>query len=302
MSEQRPLDPFEQRLRDAAQRLEYPSTPDIAGTVRERLRQDAGHGARRISGRRLVGAGLAFALLLAALLAVPQVRAAIVEILRLGAVQFVYPTVTPLAPTKPPAPIVSNAPTARSTATSALPTATVAPSPTVSPGLSLTGLRGETTLEALRPKLPFQLRLPGYPANLGPPDRVFLQELGGPIAMLAWVDRANRDQPGLTLYEMGQGVAAEKMMGAETRMQETTVNGNPAVWVTGPHLFDFLDRGAGPDFSGRRRVTGNVLIWTQNVGPPSQPNVTPVVTDQVTYRLESNLPLEEAIKVAESLR
>jgi hypothetical protein len=61
------------------------------------------------------------------------------------------------------------------------------------------------------------------------------------------------------------------------------VNGRPALWTTGPYIL----RLRGGDMDSRRLIEGHVLIWEQ--GP-------------LTYRLETDLELEEAVKIAESLK
>ncbi len=93
---------WETRVRAASRSFVYPPTPDVTGAVRQRL---AVGGARRASGRRLAWTFVAAMLILAGLggmLAVPQVRAALVEMLRIGAVRILLaaptPTATPTAP------------------------------------------------------------------------------------------------------------------------------------------------------------------------------------------------------------
>jgi hypothetical protein len=65
-------------------------------------------------------------------------------------------------------------------------------------------------------------------------------------------------------------------------VQETTVNGQRAVWAVGPYPLQFSNG----DLDFVRLIDGHVLIWADG---------------EVTYRLETNLDLEEAVKVAESL-
>jgi hypothetical protein len=64
---------------------------------------------------------------------------------------------------------------------------------------------------------------------------------------------------------------------------QTTVNGQPAVWAEGPYILrvrnGYIDE--------RRLIEGHVLIWKEG---------------DVTYRLETDLSLEEAVKIAESLK
>ena len=66
-------------------------------------------------------------------------------------------------------------------------------------------------------------------------------------------------------------------------MVETHVNGLPALWVEGPYLLTTT----GGQVETRRIVTGRTLIWG---------------VDDLTYRLETDLPLEEARKIAKSLK
>jgi hypothetical protein len=62
----------------------------------------------------------------------------------------------------------------------------------------------------------------------------------------------------------------------------TTVNGQAAVWAVGPYTL-FYRNG---DLVEQRLVTGHVLIWEQA---------------GITYRLEGDLSLDEAVSIAESL-
>ena len=66
-------------------------------------------------------------------------------------------------------------------------------------------------------------------------------------------------------------------------MQEVTVNGLPAFGLTGPHQLQLLGNPTAPP----RLVTNTVLIWTDG---------------DMTYRLEGDFTLEEAVRLAESLQ
>ncbi len=73
-----------------------------------------------------------------------------------------------------------------------------------------------------------------------------------------------------------------------TALVETAVNGNPAYWIAGGgHIVRF----AGPDGTvvagSERTVDRNTLIWASSSG--------------MNYRLETGLPLEEAIAIASTL-
>ena len=65
------------------------------------------------------------------------------------------------------------------------------PTPTGPPPVpgSLANLTGETSLEDAAAQLPFTLRLPAYPPDLGQPQHVYLQRINGtPVLILAWPD------------------------------------------------------------------------------------------------------------------
>jgi hypothetical protein len=65
-------------------------------------------------------------------------------------------------------------------------------------------------------------------------------------------------------------------------IQDTEVNGLRGIWAVGPYPL-ILNSG---DIQVTRMIDGHVLIWAE---------------DEITYRLETDLSLEEAIKIAESL-
>lgn len=272
MSEQH--ERWEERLREQARAFPYPPTPDAAGAVRRHLAEEAAQRSRRRwSSHRLVWAGALLAIILVSLLSVPEVRARIGALLRIGAVEIVLATPTPGITATVPAPTT--------TATSEAPT----PRPTLR--ASVLNLAGETSLPAAQNQVPFPIRLPTYPPNLGPPDNVFVQDLGGPAVIFVWLEPGSEDRVRLSLHALTSDVFAEKTLHEVTRLQETTVNGQPAAWVRGPHILQFYNRSGYPDYDARRLVDGNVLIWTEG---------------EITYRLETDLPLEEAVRIAESLQ
>ncbi len=242
-----PLDLLEQRLRRAARDLRYPPTPDLAGALRHRR---AGPALWRWR------AALLAAVAVAALLMVPQVRAAALAFLRIGAIEIVPARQTP----------------------------DTGPAATAPPPDPLPDLRGATTLAEARARLAFPLRLPSEPADLGPPDGVFVQDLGGPAAILVWRDPATPARLRLALYVLSSDVFGRKV--GVTAIQETSVGGRRAVWASGPYVLRLGPTHA-EELATRRLVAGNTLIWEH---------------DGLTYRLESDLPLEAAVRIAESLR
>jgi hypothetical protein len=221
--------------------------------------------------RRAAFALLALVALCAALLIVPPVRAAILNFLRIGAVQInlVEPAPTPTAlPTSTP----------QSTLT---PQPAITPTATPRPLGSVLDLGGQTTLAEARGQVSFPIKLPAHPSDLGPPDAVFLQDLGDQTVMLVWTDPAQPRRVRLALQVLGPDAFVEKV---QPRVITTAlVNGQPAVWAVGEYLLK--TRNGNTDI--RRLITGNVLIWREG---------------DITYRLETDLPMDEAVKIAESLR
>jgi hypothetical protein len=160
------------------------------------------------------------------------------------------------------------------------------------PSLSIPGapdlmLAGETTLEAAQEQVNFMIRLPTYPPDLGSPDRVFLQDFGGePLVILVWTAPDNPSRIQISLHILGRGV--EGLKSAPETVEETEVNGRRALWMQGPHMLEYkrTDNGL-TQMDVRRLVEGHVLIWEDN---------------HITYRMECDLSLEEAVQVAESFQ
>jgi hypothetical protein len=258
----------DEHLKGIASQFRYPPTPDVAGSVMKRLE----NGSRPRALVRSAGGIVALlAILLVVLFAVPGVRAEIVRFFQVGVVRIFPATATQTAIPQVPAtatPLVVSP----STAT---------PQNEPTSNITLSDLAGETTLEAAQKSLPFQSRIPGYPASLGAPERVFLQA-DGPMVILVWTDPNDSQKVLLSLYEIGPGSVIIRKF--EPRViQETQVNGQYAVWTQGPYLVQLTDG----SYAQRTLVSGNTLIWEEN---------------GITYRLEGNLSLEETIKIAESLK
>jgi hypothetical protein len=257
MSDQQPIEQLEADVRDLAAALPYPPTPDLAARARWRPAQ------QRFARRRLrLALGLLAALL--ALLAVPQVRAAVARAIQLGAISIRFDEPTP-------APALALSPT---------------------PITSLLDLAGETTLEQAAPLLPYPIRLPTYPAEIGPPDRAFLQVFDRERTMLVlvWLDPQQPSGVGMSLTMLGSQALADKGFVVKTGseiLQEVSVGGRRALWLRGPHFLEIQRADGRSGYDLRRLVEGEVLIWADG---------------ELTYRLESHLPLAEAIRVAESLR
>lgn len=212
--------------------------------------------------RRVAWTVALLALIVGGLLAVPPVRAAIWRIIQAGAITIFVNEPTPTA----------------------VPPATAAPpTPTLQPiNEFFFDLAEPITLAEARTEARYPLRLPTYPDDLGEPDQVYLHGTAWPVTIiLIWLEPGRPDEVRLSLYYIEADNYAYK--GAEN-LEITTVNGRDAFWLDAPHTFQLQD-GRSPS---RLFVEGKVLIWWTD--------------ESVTYRLESGLPLEEARRIAESIK
>ncbi|MDQ5826160.1 MAG: DUF4367 domain-containing protein [Chloroflexota bacterium] len=267
----KPQDPeddmyFDRPLKEYARDFSYPPTPNIAASVRERLDPDRAKTNNRgttLARPRLAWVAVAVVVLsLGAALFTPDVRAFVRSILRIGSVDIVFATPTATVFTTPGTPAPARLPTV------------------------LENLDGRTTLLAARTRARFPLKTPSYPADLGLPDLVYLQDPQS-MVVFVWLDPQQPDKALLSLFEIVEGRGlAEKMVSSPEVVEETTVNGERAAWVRGPHYLVFVNPDRKTEFQERMLVEGNVLLWQEG---------------DITYRLETGLPREEAIKIAESL-
>lgn len=234
---------FENKVQNAARALPYPPTPDLAARVLQQRRTR-----RPIYAVRLAQVAAALLIAFAILfVTVPEIRAGVLEFLRVGVISiFVGQT-----PTLSPVPVT--------------------PRPTLD-------FPGETTLGEARNILAAPILLPTYPADLGAPSNVYAFDH---MVVLEWLDAAGQNR--LSLFMFTSGLQGEKFV--PYNPVDVQVNGLPAVWLTDAHDVEIFVEG--DERSLRHTVTGNVLIWEQ---------------DRLTYRLETHEVLEEAIRIAESLR
>jgi hypothetical protein len=268
---QGPLDRYGSRVRNVAMGLAYPPTPEIRWY--RPASAAAGLATPRSLNRRLAWAMIVVVVALASLLAVPEARAAVVRWIRIGAVRIFL--TGPGRETRP-------APVTASPAEGTFPSAgTSTPTPSVASAEVFDRLAGETTLDEAMGRSAFKILLPDYPPDLGPPDRVFFQDQGGSVVFLVWMSPGDHAKARLVLQELASESWGNKKVQVEA-VQTATVAGQPAVWAIGPYML-FYRNG---DLVEQRLVEGHVLIW-ENGG--------------VTYRLESDLSIDEAVRVAESL-
>jgi hypothetical protein len=151
------------------------------------------------------------------------------------------------------------------------------------------------TLEQARRRAGFPLRVP---AALGRPDAVYLEQHSVFGARIDLVYRARDGLPasgttgvGLLVTEL-RAVATPvigKAVGSASRFERLTVGGDRAYFISGArHGFAYVpEGGGGPQFEDQR-LAGNTLLVERD--------------DGVLVRLEGEVPLERAVRIAESLR
>ena len=258
---------FEKRLISIAKGLDYPRTADIAGSVTTRLRPVT---RPRFISRKLAWSLTILLILFSSLMLIPPARAAIIEFIQIGIVR-----------------IFSGTPTPPSLPNEGLPSTmiplTATPGPTSQPLIPiLESLAGEMTLEEAQQAVDCLILLPAYPSDLGQPDRIFIQDADGEMAILVWLDPQRPERVLMSLHFLPQGSwAIDKV--EPTLIKETEVNGQRAIWTVGPYPLRLYNG----DIEFTRLIKGHVLIWQEG---------------DITYRLETDLSLEEAIKIAESLQ
>jgi len=258
VNDDRDLERIEHLLRQTADDLrgEYPPTPPIAVSVRGQLAQRRTPVAQqrlRVIARSVA---LAAAIFIALMLISPDVREAVARFFGLETVRIER------VPTLPaPTPSIQ---------------LTIQPSspPTLEPA-------GLTTLDDARAQARFNVRLPGYPPDLGQPERVYFQTFGGDAQQVILVYSE------FVLYE-AEDVIYQKSIDSGTMITETRVNGHEALWLSGArHLIQVYDASGKLEIDFARLIEGNVLAWE---------------ADGITYRIETKQSLEEALRIAQSMK
>ena len=234
-------DELEATLTDLGGRLAYPRPTRLSAAVRARLHEPR---PRRwwdaVLSPRYAFAPAALTLLLilvVSLAAVPGVRAAADEFLRLRGIDIFQTSATPTAPA-------------------------------ASPAVPFPGER--VSLEDARGRAPF-LRVPAD-ARLGTPDQVYVDKIpAGDRVTLVYLSR-----PGIPISR-DAGVSAvvvvfraqideslfAKVGVAGTRIEEVTINGDRGFWLEGtPHQFFYRDSAGNPS-PETLRLAGNTLLWEQ---------------------------------------
>jgi hypothetical protein len=244
--------------------------PDLASRVRVRLVGSPPPRATRswFPGRPWRPARLALVLALVALLAVAVAAGA--AILGLPGLRLT------LAPPSSP-----------------LPTLVPSRSPTPGePGSSL-GLGALTTLDEVETVAGRPIGLPTDPA-VGQPDAAYVDRSRANQVAFVWAASDTLTESlepgvGLILHSFDgatENEYFEKLIHTGTTIEPVTVDGNSGYWIEGaPHFF-FYTREDGRIIDDDQRWVGDALVWTDGV---------------TTYRLETALGRDAAIRIAESV-
>jgi len=256
---------FETRIQSVAKQMDYPRTPDIAKRVMIHIQP-----VKKPRLARPVAWSLTTILvLLFSLFLIPPARAAIIEIIQIGIVRIFPPSVKPTLQAPITATPASSAPSLMT--------------PTYSALISiLDQIAGEVSLAEAQKLVDYPILLPSYPPEMGEPDRVYIQDADGAMTILVWFDPQQQDRIMMSLHFIPTGSWAISK-GYPQNILETSINGEPAVWGEGPYPLRLYNG----NIEFMRLIEGHVLIWAEGA---------------VTYRLETDLPFLEAVKVAESLK
>ncbi len=261
---EQPDESWETTVRELARDFAYPPTPDIVQRTSRRLIKSL-----RPVGRVLKWAVVAFFALMVVIISVPEARAFVTEIIRIGAIQIFIGQ-----PTTTPTPI----PAATRTATAIEPLRFDIASAIYMPN--------ETTLGDAIVQLKRPIQLPTHPANIGKPDHVYVQQFRpGLLVTLVWLMPNDADQVWLTLDILDTQMIASKFIDNAGQYRPVQVNNTQAQFLSGLHQVGFF----GGQSQIFRKVNGNVLIWVVGKSP------------QLTYRLEGDVSQEEAVRIAESM-
>ncbi len=159
------------------------------------------------------------------------------------------------------------------------------------PGSSM-GLGELVELADLDARAGFHVRWPEDP-SVGPPDAAYVNDLTGGQVSLVWAatpDLPATLEPGVGLLlsqfrgETDEGFFSKAVRGGTT-VERLTVGDDAGFWLSGdPHIFFW--NGPGGFIEDPRRWVGDTLLWADG---------------DITFRLETSLGRDAAIRLAEAL-
>ena len=217
---------LERELRELGAELRYPETPDLATSVRRRLAEPRRRRRPWLRRRTLTIALAVLAVALAAVLAVPPARTALLELFGLEGASI----------------------------------RRVDELPAVRPFSDL-DLGTRVSLAQARRRVRFPVPVPTR-AGYDEPDAVYVRDFppGGLVSLLY----GSEEEVRLLLTAFRGSSAPElvkKVLGAETRIEQVVVGGELGYWIEGaPHAVVFRDA-RGRLVEDRYRLARNVLLW-----------------------------------------
>ena len=213
---------LERELAALGREVDFPREPDVSARVRERIEARRSWAPRR---RALTVALAALAVAVAAVLAVPPARTAILELLGLRGVTVER----------------------------------VGELPPVRPRGDLAYLGERVTLAEARRRVPFAIRAPALDGLDDP--QAFVRSRPTRAVTLVYGDVA---EPRLVLTQFRARIDEEfvqKVVGTGTSVERLTVAGGRAIWLSGePHGFAFVDE-RGTFATDAFYLARNTLIW-----------------------------------------
>ena len=184
---------LELALTQIGRELEYPATPDLTGAVRRRLAE--GRRPRSLWRRPVVIALAALVVAIGAVMAVPQARSEILDLLGIGAVNIRH----------------------------------VEGLPEVDLATGDLGVGEKVSLEEARERVDFPVRVPTLP-ELKDPNVYYAEPL--PTGQVSFV-YGSLDKPQLLITQVAAVGAIEKLVHEGTRIEPASIEGAQGVWIEG---------------------------------------------------------------------
>jgi hypothetical protein len=141
------------------------------------------------------------------------------------------------------------------------------------------------SLEEARGRVDFRIRLP---RDLGDPDLVFLSTYtvpGGAVTAVYGGER--RARAVFSQWRVGGDDLFFKVLGPGNEATRVNVGGAPGVWLFGTHHTVFFLGTDDREYQTTGALSGNTLIWQRG---------------GMSYRLEADVPLAQALDMAAAVR
>lgn len=132
---------------------------------------------------------------------------------------------------------------------------------------------------------------PALPPGWGEPKGVYIADYLGAFPVVLQYDAFDLWEVQLSGGTFNKGVPIQGVFDKSARsgtvIENLTINGNPAVWIAGgEHIVRYVDAEGRTVDASVRTVERNTLVWHN---------------DSFFYRLETDLPKADAIRIAKSL-